>query len=51
MKLLDKFDRLESVMRKSRGVDDYVLDLNGFCEGPKSKLPKKFKKLNLEKFD
>ena len=38
-------------MRKSRGVDDYVLNLEGFYKAPKSKLPNKFKKPDLEKID
>ena len=34
-----------------RGLDDYVLDLEGFYEATKIKLPKKLKKLDLEKFN
>ena len=49
-KLQDKLDCTESMMRKSKGINGYVFDLEGFYEALKSKLPEKFKKPYLEKF-
>ena len=47
----DKVDKLESVLRKSKGVDDYMLDLEGLFEPAKVKLPENFKMSELDRFD
>ena len=39
------------MIRKFKGVDDYMFELEGFFEAPKAKLLEKFKKSDLEKFD
>ena len=48
---LDKVDRLENVLRKSRGVDDYMLDMEGLLEHAKIKLPENFKMPDIDRFD
>ena len=48
---LDKVDRLENVLRKSRGVDDYMLDMEGLLEPTKIKLPENFKMPDIDHFD
>ena len=40
---LDKVDRLENILRKSGGVDDYMLDMEGLLEPTKIKLPENLK--------
>ena len=48
---LDQVDRLENVLRKSRGIDDYVLDMEGLMEPMKVKLLENFKMPNINRFD
>ena len=38
-------------MRKSKGVDEYLFDIEGLCNAPKVKLPEKLKMPHIELFD
>ena len=46
-----KINRLESALRKEKGFGSYELDLEGLLDGPKTKLPAKFKMPDIAKFD
>ena len=48
---LDKVNILESVLRKSRGIDNYVLDMERLMEPAKVKLPENFKLPDINCFD
>ena len=48
---MDKVDNLESVLRKSRGIDEYMMDLEGLLEPIKVKLPDNFKMPDIDRFD
>ena len=48
---MDKIDKLESVLRKSRGIDDYMMDLEGLLEPIKVKLPENFKIPEIDRFN
>ena len=45
---LDKIDKLESILRKRKGVNNYMLDLEGLFEPFKSKLLENFKMLDID---
>ena len=47
---LNKVDELESVLRKSKRVDDYILDLERLFEPTKVKLPENFKMSEIDHF-
>jgi len=49
--MFDRIEKLENVVRKSRGPDDYLMDLEGLFDFPKTVLPPKFKIMTFKKFD
>ena len=48
---LEKIDRIETILRKIKGIEDYIHDMQGLCLFPEAKLSTKFKMFDLEKFD
>ena len=44
-------NKLKSAFRKSKGVDDYLPDLEGLFDAPKVPLLEKFKMPEMDKFD
>ena len=47
----EQLNKLENVLRKSKGFDDYLLDIEGLFQAPKVPLPEKFKMPDMNKFD
>ena len=50
-KIQEKLGKLESVIRKTRGSENYHIDLEGLFDTPQVTLPPKFKMPDMEKFN
>ena len=46
-----KMEKLEKAVRKTHGVDSYLLELEGLFDGVSETLPKGFKMLKIDRFD
>jgi len=47
----DEVEKMKTILRKSQGVEEYMLDMDELCPFPNVQLPLKFKMPKMDVFD